>query len=179
MKNISKILLPAAFCIIAGLSYAKEQVKPLPRNISSVTLGISLKEATEKYQIEDVSHHFKNILQNKHLKIYAFSNKFAPSGASGLIGTFYGDKLYRLEATFAPEYTKKISWRKFLKQADYKGHKSETSKMRLENSKQKRIVYTDGLTTITYTRDKHLKPKKIYYYLSVGNIAFSNSCLVK
>jgi hypothetical protein len=162
-----------AVLLFLNLSCLAKTKKPLPRNLGKITLGLPISE-TGKYNAKDVTKDFKPALQSKHEKIFSFPKRYAPQHTDGLLANFYKDRLWRLEATFPPAYTKKISWRKFLKQAPCEGRKSKKHKTLLENSKQHIVSWKDDFTYITYTKDEFLKPRKTYYYISVEDAAIAD-----
>ncbi|HUT85206.1 MAG TPA: hypothetical protein VMW66_00040 [Elusimicrobiales bacterium] len=173
MKNIKILNLPLVCLMVCQLSCSrpKESIK---RKLATIPLLLSLKEAREKYKVKDETKTFKSALVSKHEKAFSFPRKYLPAKESAALGSFYKDKLWRLEITYLPSYTKKVSWRKFLKKSKCKNYNSTKIENIFPLSKQITFQGQDKDTVISCTKDFFFKNKETYYYFSIEDMTISN-----
>lgn len=144
--------------------------RPVGRDLCGATLGMTAEALTSRLQAQDVTADAARSL-NPGERAFEFPDRLRPLGASACRGFVFEGRLWRLEATYAPAFTKSTPWEPFLR-----GFAERYGEPRRSQSKQgdtlvQHATWKDAGALMTCTRDLRAQPpeksRRPYYYVTV------------
>lgn len=171
-----KILLFAVLALAGSLQLAAAGPR-VERKLGQVSLGADAAQARTSFRAADVSGSFREALAPGE-SMLSFTPPFSLQLASGMIGHVYQGKVWRLEASFSPEYCRKLTWERFIMPPLKKyGKAQKVSKS--SDPAQEKYVWEDAGTILTYTRDvSKEKGGAPAFYISLEDKAVWNALYV-
>jgi len=195
MKNINRILLiGAAFLVLMPLSAsAKKKAKkgkkeapaaastPLSTGIQRELCGIGLASVVadpEKMELRDVTEVYKRMLPEGD-KMFSAQGKLEP-GATGCLVQVFGQTVWRIQATFPPNFTKSHPWDKMAAANTRSFGEPEKTEQKSEKTDKLKLVWKDEKTRLADTRELRGKDSgvddernQIYFQIAIEDIALS------
>lgn len=149
------------------LAVAGSQVE---RKLGQVPLDAGMEQAQAHFKAAEASSRFKEAISAGETML-VFRAPFIPKGASGMVGHVYKKEIWRLEASFPPEYCRKLTWTEFLK-SPIKNYGKPLKISKSVKPEQEKYIWEDARTILTYTRDVSREKRGLpTFYISVEDRA--------
>lgn len=143
---------------------------PVGRALCGATLGMPSEELASRLQARDVTQDAAKSL-NPGERAFEFPDRLRPPGASACRGFVFEGKLWRLEATYDPAFTRTTPWESFLSGFAKRYGKPQRSESRQGGAVVEHATWKDAGALMTCTRDLRQQPpeksRRPYYYVTV------------
>jgi hypothetical protein len=177
-------VLPLAASAKKRSKKGKKEVKAAPtapgevkRKMCGFELGGVITDP-EQQHLGDVTEVYKRMLPEGD-KMFSVREGLE-TGASGCLLQVYGDKVWRIQATYPPTFTKTSSWEKTTAASTAEFGEPEKTEQSNEKTDRLKLVWKDGKTRLAATREVRGKDSgvdaergQIYYLYAIEDIALS------
>lgn len=163
MKHRSKspwtlYLLPSglALALLATAALASDEVT-IKRSFSKIKLGMDLADVQDQFPTKEVPNH-SQISGERRLEVQAHF-----SGIERVLGTFYLDKLFRIEIFYSPDYSDQVPWETLVEYVK----KDYGEGWLFESTQGPAVIWNDGSTSFMLEKKPALQSPAWVYVASL------------
>ncbi len=148
-SRLNLILITLAILVTAQWVWAQIAIN---RSFAKITLGISIKELQSFYETKEIAG--STLLPGERL--LGIDGQFP--GVNRVWCTFYLGKLFRIEVSYTPQFSKRISWKSFVEPM----RKKYGEGLSFESPQGEVIMWYDGKTSFVLEQKAAPKSPSIY-----------------
>lgn len=160
-SRLNLLLITLVLLVIAQWAWAQAVIT---RSFAKITLGMSVQELQSFYETKEIAS--SSLLPGERL--FGIDGQFP--GVNRIWCTFYRGKLFRIEVSYTPQFSKRVPWEIFVEPVK----KKYGGGLSFESPQGEVIMWYDGKTS--FVLERKVAPKSpLIYEASLADDELSNA----